>query len=1147
MANYLTPKMPQAPKLPELNKQKITTTKYDPKKQLEGYQKRLEASGIDPKEATDSRNWLEKALNLTPDQNVFFDIFEILERPQQALFGAWKASQEGKDVKEAIKSGITGNDVIRFKEILHNYGMEDSAKKFGVDDVVGFLGDIFVDPMELALIPATGGTSAINKLTKSLGSAEDALKAAKVAGKSTEEIAQAASKVARTSQALQKAKSTRLISPIEGVFRLTKKGAGATVKFADKGVSKILGKLDELSKLGVAAGKYKKPLQSLSDYTDMKKKLQQIFDMSRDISENVMSKFRKNLGTEDWTKSELGIMYKDWEANDFNKWSEIFESKKGWSKSEYGKHLQGAYEFKNYKPKVTLKEMFFGRKLDDLAMDNQTKEFVESFINTYLDDFMRGFKGDDLFKSTKLDNGLDVWFFNDDYLDELNKELRRLEPDELIIKGGETEELVPFGESKEIGVTEEIDPLSTTLNKEIDAPRFYSDEQKKLYNELLADKDFSDAVDRAGNLLENMLSKVDENLETALRVGTPGGYLPHTLTPERRAVPLRENLDFEKQYASNLKGNVNQFTGRKYMMSAEEANSVYRAKIQTYLDKADLPQHTKDFWESRQGMELFETAVNSSIADFVDTAPGFAKDIKQLDDVLIGATLSDPEIIKPVLQGEKVGMSYKEISKSDIVNKLKGFKKYVPEETAARFDDFIKNYLPEGERLAMDATVYEMIGRLGNQKELNKFFKLIDVINNTFKKWKLFSPGFQMRNILGNTTNMYLAGMSPDEVVRYVKRADDVLKKAPEIMEKATLKGMDALTDAEKVIYSKYRNFIEKGFHDISKEVWDVETVVNTNQKLRNKYDVLSKAADYNFNVNQKWDNRFRMAMLDWAEETPGAVNKAGFTDPEAMVRSALFDPKDLSGVERDKIKRLIPFYTFTKKNLAFQAKNIFENPRKYNHLRKTIRATWEEWADISDEDIESYKRENFWIPIPFISKDGKYAAIKTNLPVGDLAEFIENPSRKILASLSPAIRAPFELATNKQIYTDMPIQEFEGQRGYLMPFMGRKAEYGVSQFGLDVPMSLGSDIVRTTAQGIRGELEGKSGFDIARSALGRSVVSEGSAERAELSRTYEQLKYVQDLMKYYKQENIDILTMAEAENKNSSLAQLSARLKALM
>ena len=80
MANYLTPRTPQA--LPKLNltkfqKKEPTKTTYDPNKQLEGYQKRLEASGIDPQEATDSRNWLEKALNLTPDQNIFFDILKF--------------------------------------------------------------------------------------------------------------------------------------------------------------------------------------------------------------------------------------------------------------------------------------------------------------------------------------------------------------------------------------------------------------------------------------------------------------------------------------------------------------------------------------------------------------------------------------------------------------------------------------------------------------------------------------------------------------------------------------------------------------------------------------------------------------------------------------------------------------------------------------------------------------------------------------------------------------------------------------------------------------------------------------------------------------------------------------------------------------
>lgn len=107
--------------LDKFKKQSLTTkSQYDPAKQVEGYKKRLSLSGLDPEKETDSRNFIEKALNLTPDQNVLFDIFEVLERPQQALFGAWKAKQEGKDVNEAIKAGISGNDVTRFKEILHN-------------------------------------------------------------------------------------------------------------------------------------------------------------------------------------------------------------------------------------------------------------------------------------------------------------------------------------------------------------------------------------------------------------------------------------------------------------------------------------------------------------------------------------------------------------------------------------------------------------------------------------------------------------------------------------------------------------------------------------------------------------------------------------------------------------------------------------------------------------------------------------------------------------------------------------------------------------------------------------------------------------------------------------------------------------------
>ena len=54
---------------------------------INDYKARLDAAGVDPSKETDTRNWLEKSLNLTPNQNALFDIFELLNRPQQALFG----------------------------------------------------------------------------------------------------------------------------------------------------------------------------------------------------------------------------------------------------------------------------------------------------------------------------------------------------------------------------------------------------------------------------------------------------------------------------------------------------------------------------------------------------------------------------------------------------------------------------------------------------------------------------------------------------------------------------------------------------------------------------------------------------------------------------------------------------------------------------------------------------------------------------------------------------------------------------------------------------------------------------------------------------------------------------------------------------
>ena len=144
-------KKQEAPKAP---------ASYDPAAQTEGYKKRLEGSGIDVPKVTDKRNIVEKGLNLQEDQNLLFDLFEILERPQQAIFGGIKAQQEGGSFGEGMKAGITGNDITRFKEILHEMGVENS-EGFGIDDVLGFAGDVLLDPADLAIWAGAAATAPI--------------------------------------------------------------------------------------------------------------------------------------------------------------------------------------------------------------------------------------------------------------------------------------------------------------------------------------------------------------------------------------------------------------------------------------------------------------------------------------------------------------------------------------------------------------------------------------------------------------------------------------------------------------------------------------------------------------------------------------------------------------------------------------------------------------------------------------------------------------------------------------------------------------------------------------------------------------------------------------------------------------------------
>lgn len=133
--------------------------------QKENLDKRLRLEGVNPDTLGgdfDNRNLIEKALNLTPDQGVLMDFFEVINRPVEAVKGAISAGYSGEDALEGAWKGLSGQETISGSKLLkETFGVEPQTAvgKFITDVAV----DIALDP--LTYIPAGFFFKGFKKLT----------------------------------------------------------------------------------------------------------------------------------------------------------------------------------------------------------------------------------------------------------------------------------------------------------------------------------------------------------------------------------------------------------------------------------------------------------------------------------------------------------------------------------------------------------------------------------------------------------------------------------------------------------------------------------------------------------------------------------------------------------------------------------------------------------------------------------------------------------------------------------------------------------------------------------------------------------------------------------------------------------------------
>ncbi|MEG0579869.1 MAG: hypothetical protein RR490_08135, partial [Niameybacter sp.] len=232
-----------------------------------------------------------------------------------------------------------------------------------------------------------------------------------------------------------------------------------------------------------------------------------------------------------------------------------------------------------------------------------------------------------------------------------------------------------------------------------------------------------------------------------------------------------------------------------------------------------------------------------------------------------------------------------------LYNSLQYSEKFSTEkESISLLKNTLKNMLGDGE-VYIDKNLASMIERTPKLERSTQ--RIMDDLNKYLGKWKtakLFNVGFPVRNLLGDSTNLYVAGMPANKIV---SGAVSAMEDVPEIMKlqnvfaKNKLEGLDGLanmTPRQAELYKEWDKFVETGitaqtrtkneFGDVIKALSGESNPQNTIQAIKNNTQ-LKKFLGMTYDMSTFFDISNRFNAWRWANSEDGLkiIKDLGYED----------------------------------------------------------------------------------------------------------------------------------------------------------------------------------------------------------------------------------------------------------------------------
>lgn len=452
-------------------------------------------------------------------------------------------------------------------------------------------------------------------------------------------------------------------------------------------------------------------------------------------------------------------------------------------------------------------------------------------------------------------------------------------------------------------------------------------------------------------------------------------------------------------------------------------------------------------------------AINDRMGrDFFDT------DIARImfaSDVEVHSAVENWKYLQTIADNADFSRPAKEVFR--VIKNKDGSKKRVRQFVAEEGYEIVHHPLFEGKmvpsEIAADIQNIVRKGRedLGHQA-IKKYY---DPVHNWLRSYSLFLfPSYFIRNIGGGVWNNFLADVRP---TAYAK-AHDILWGGKPIKQ----------TFGE---FSKGVPFHADGIRSPRPDK-KLESLGMTYQEIldeMNEYGVLGKgqysasgeieqefgASLGKIKASQLLDPSTKNAMLQFGQrvgnQTEHVLRAAHYIDKRAKglgpaeaaqsVKKFQFDYSDLTDFEKNWMKRAFFFYPFTRKNVPLQTQMFLLRPGKFTAVGKGVNEFEDKYGgpDPGDKMLPEWIHKQLGVRVRYDKekKTYQYFLLGGWIPAADLDKYFR-PVDTATDMMTPLMRVPLELMTNKSFFFDRALEDYPGQaKELLSPEAGK-------QVGLD-------------------------------------------------------------------------------------------------